>query len=310
MHVLTADQFSKKDVLEIFASADKIKKALSNPTTRKKLSQKYQGRQLATLFYQPSTRTRTSFEVGALKFGMGVVSTENALESSSAHKGETMEDTARIVSGYGVDLIVIRSAQAGDLAKAASVSPVPVINAGDGRDGEHPTQSLFDSYTIMKNIGRLDNIKIVMGGDLKQSRTVRSLCKVLAKFNNNHIIFLSAPAFQAPKDVTDNLKASGVTFEMTSDMKKAFADADVIYWTRLQTEYIKNKKDLPKGGFVIDKNALKLMKKDAIIMHPLPRIDEITTDVDSDPRAKYFEEAQNGLYVRMALMDRILSSGK
>lgn len=306
MHILSAAQFSTKDIAEIFASADRMRRGLSTPAGRKKLSEKYKGREIATLFYQPSTRTRLSFETAALRLGMGVVSTESALHFSSAAKGETIEDTVRVLNQYDLDAIVIRYHEVGGAKRAAAVSDVPIINGGDG-PGEHPTQALLDAYTIMKNHGRLNNLRVVMGGDLKFSRTVRSLCYVLSKYKDNHIIFVSIPDFQIPKDVTDNLKKTGTSFELTSDMTKAFADADVVYWTRLQKEYLKNAKQLPKGGLVINKTNLKFMPKRAIIMHPLPRVDEITTDVDKDPRAKYFEQAGNGLYIRMALFDRIMN---
>ncbi len=307
MHILSADQFSTKDIAEIFATADKMKKALSSANGRQKIVKKYQGRQVATLFYQPSTRTRLSFETAALKLGMGVVGTESALHFSSAAKGETIEDTVRVLNQYNLDAIVIRYHEVGGAKRAAAVSNVPIINGGDG-PGEHPTQSLLDAYTIKANHGRLDGLRVVMGGDLKFSRTVRSLCYVLSKYKNNHIIFISIPDFQIPKDVTDNLQKNSTTFELTENMSQAFKDADVIYWTRLQKEYLKDKKALPKGGLTIDKAALKFMPKHAIIMHPLPRVDEITTEVDDDPRAKYFEQAGNGLYIRMALFDRILKN--
>lgn len=306
MHVLSAEQFTKEQIKQIFDSADNMRKQLSTPAGRKKLATRHTGKQIATLFYQPSTRTRLSFETAALKLGLGVVSTEAANAFSSAAKGETIEDTVRVLNQYQLDAIVIRYHEVGGAKRAAAVSSVPIINAGDG-PGEHPTQALLDSYTIKQNHGRLDGLKVVMGGDLKFSRTVRSLCYVLSKYPNNHITFISIPDFQIPKDVTDNLKKAGTSFELTSDMKKAFADADVVYWTRLQAEYLKDKKALPKGGLVLDQRTMGYMPKSAIVMHPLPRVDEITTEVDNDPRAKYFEQAGNGLYIRMALMDMILN---
>jgi aspartate carbamoyltransferase catalytic subunit len=307
MHILSADQFSTFDIETIFKSADEMKKRLSTMAGREKLVDLHKGRQIATLFYQPSTRTRTSFESGAMRMGVSVISTENALDSSSAHKGETIEDTARIMDGYGVDAIVLRYNEAGGSARAAAVSKAAVINAGDGRDGEHPTQALFDAYTIEKNLGHLDNLKIVFGGDVLQSRCVRSLSIILSKYKGNHMTFLSVSEFQVGKEVLQRLKKAGVSYSLTSDMSEAFKDADVIYWTRLQSEYLKTKKSLAELGMVIDKAALKLMPEAAIIMHPLPRIDEITTEVDADPRAKYFEQAQNGLYVRMALLDMVFN---
>lgn len=307
MHILSSDQFTKDQLAKIFSSADKFRANLKSKAGRKSMADLHRGMQLATLFYQPSTRTRLSFETAAFKLGMGVVSTENALQFSSAAKGETIEDTVRVLNGYQLDAIVIRANETGMLARAASVSSVPIINAGDGRDGEHPTQSLLDAYTIIRHFGRLENLKIVMGGDLLQSRTVRSLSMLLSKYKHNHITFLSVPSFQISDDVKNYLKKNGASFELTDDMKKAFVDADVIYWTRIQKEYITDPKSLPKGGFSITKELLKFMPKSAIIMHPLPRVDEITTDVDDDPRAKYFEQAGNGLYVRMALIDMILN---
>ncbi|HCM51988.1 TPA: aspartate carbamoyltransferase [Candidatus Saccharibacteria bacterium] len=306
MHIVSSDQFSVGDIDEIFESAARMKKTLATAGGREKLAKKYPGRQVATLFYQPSTRTRLSFETAALKLGMGVVGTEAAMAFSSAAKGETIEDTVRVLNQYQLDAIVIRYHEVGGAKRAAAVSSVPIINAGDG-PGEHPTQSLLDAYTIKASHGRLSGLKVVMGGDLKFSRTVRSLCYVLSKYKDNHIVFVSIPDFQIPKDVTDNLKRTDTSFELTTDMSKAFADADVVYWTRLQKEYLKDAKQLPKGGLVIDKQSLKLMPKHTIIMHPLPRVDEITTDVDSDHRAKYFEQAGNGLYIRMALFDGIMN---
>lgn len=305
-HILSGDQFSPEDIAEIFAGADKMRKELASVVGRKRLNEKYKGRQIATLFYQPSTRTRLSFEAAANKLGMDVLSTEDALAFSSAAKGETIEDTVRVLNQYQIDAIVIRYHEVGGAKRAAAVSDVSVINGGDG-PGEHPTQSLLDAYTIKSNHGRLDNLRVVMGGDLKFSRTVRSLSYVLSKYKGNHLVYISIPDFQIPKDVIDHLKKTGTSFELTSDMSKAFKDADVVYWTRLQKEYL-DKGSVPKDGLTIDKKSLRLMPKSAIIMHPLPRVDEIAAEVDKDPRAKYFEQAGNGLYIRMALFERLLGN--
>lgn len=305
-HVISAEQFETKDIKKIFDLADEFKKTVADPVARKKLALRYQGRQMATFFYQPSTRTRTSFETAALKLGLGVVSTPDALGISSAAKGETLEDTINVINGYVFDVVVIRYNETGGVPRAAQVSTAPVINAGDGRNGEHPTQSLIDAYTINSQFGRLDNLKVVMGGDLLQSRCVRSLSIILSKYKNNHITFVSIPEFQVSEDVKKVLDKAGTSYKLTDSMKEAFKDADVIYWTRLQNEYLKDKKIGAKGGMIINKKALGFMPKTAIIMHPLPRIDEITYDVDDDPRAKYFEQAGNGLYIRMALIDSIL----
>lgn len=307
MHIISAEQFTPAQIKLIFSRADFFKEADGNLGQRAKLAERHKGRVAATLFFQPSTRTRLSFETAAVKLGLGLVSTENAREHSSSSKGETLEDTIRILNGYGHDIIVMRYFEAGGAPRAASVSRASIINAGDGRDGEHPTQALLDAYTIFKNHGRLDNLNIVMGGDLLQSRCVRSLSMLLAKYKNIRITFISVPQFQVGDDVKQMLKNAGVKFALEDDMAKAFKNADVVYWTRLQREYLDDPGSLPKGGLVIDTKALKLMPKSCIIMHPLPRIDEILPSVDRDPRAKYFEEASGGLYVRMALIDMILN---
>lgn len=307
MHIISAEQFTPAQIKSIFSRADFLKQADSNIGSRRQLADRHKGRVVATMFFQPSTRTRLSFETAAVKLGTGVVSTENAREHSSSSKGETIEDTVRILNGYNHDVIVMRHHESGGVVRAAAASRVPIINAGDGRDGEHPTQSLLDAYAIYKNHGRLDNLNITMGGDLLQSRCVRSLSLLLAKYKNNKITFVSVPQFQVGEDIMRMLKAAGVRFIQTDNMQAAFKNADVVYWTRLQTEYLENKDDLPKGGLVINKKSLSFMPKDAIIMHPLPRVDEILKSVDADKRAKYFEQAAGGLYVRMALIDMILS---
>lgn len=306
MHVLSAEQFERPQIEKIFKRADYFKKQDQNPKTRRKLAELHQGKQVGTLFFQPSTRTRLSFETAIVKLGAGLVSTENALEHSSAAKGESLEDTFKILNQYGFDLIVMRHHKVGAADRAAAVSKTPVINAGDG-GGEHPTQALLDAYTIFKAHKKLNNLKIVMGGDLRYGRTIRSLSKILAKYKGNHITFVSIPQLQITQDVKDFLKKSGTTFTQTSNMLKAIKDADVIYWTRLQKEYLKNPKNLPRGGFTINKQALKALPEKAIIMHPLPRVDEIEPDVDDDVRAVYFQQAGNGLYIRMAMVDGILT---
>lgn len=311
-HILSADQFSTKEINEIFELADDLKKKVADPRARKELAERYPGRQMATLFYQPSTRTRVSFETAALKLGIGVVSTPDASIISSAVKGETIEDTIKVMNGYGLDIVVIRHNQTGGVAQAAAVAAAPIINAGDGRNGEHPTQSLLDAYTIKNTFGRLNNLRLVMGGDLLQSRCVRSLSFLLSKYKNNHITFVSVPGFQVGDDVKSFLRKSSTDFSQTESMREAFKDADVVYWTRLQSEYLDKSKEnsLNPKSFIITKESLSWLPKQAIIMHPLPRVDEIDLAVDKDPRAKYFEQAGNGLYIRMALIDLILKSQK
>lgn len=309
MHVLSADQFTPDDLLQLFAQADAMRAALQDDKTRRELAQKHLDKQICSLFYEPSTRTRTSFEAAALKLGMGVVSTENAAEFSSAAKGETIEDTTRVLNQYGFAAIVIRHPETGTVARAAAVSSAPILNAGDGK-GEHPTQSLLDAYTIYRQFGRLDNLKVVMGGDLKQGRTVRSLARILAKYPGNQLTFISVPQLQIADDIKQVLKDSGTNFSESSELSDNLNDADVIYWTRLQKERLETGSKIDAGGFVITAKHLKQMSEGVIIMHPLPRVDEIAVEVDDDPRAKYFEQAGNGLYIRMALLDQAASQNQ
>jgi aspartate carbamoyltransferase catalytic subunit len=306
VHILSAEQFTKEQIKDLFARADYFKKHSDKLADRQKIAKIHQGRQVCTLFFQPSTRTRTSFEAAAAKLGMSIVSTENARENSSSTKGETIEDTFRVLDGYKFDAIVMRHFEAGAAARAASVCLTPVINAGDGT-GEHPTQALLDAYTIFSKFGRLDNLKVVFGGDLRYGRTVRSLSRLLSKYKGNHITYVSVPELQINADIKKFLEESDTIFEETADVQSALAEADVVYWTRLQTEYLRDPKSI-RQAFSLNKKMLKNLNSNAIVMHPLPRVDEIHIDVDEDPRAVYFEQAANGVFVRMALLDLTVKS--
>jgi aspartate carbamoyltransferase catalytic subunit len=308
MHVLAAEQFETERMEVLFKETDSLREQdESGREARRELAGRYIGAQCCSLFYEPSTRTRLSFETAAAKFGMGVVSTENAREFSSAAKGETIEDTIQVLNQYNLDIIVMRHHETGAADKAAAVSEVPIFNAGDGK-GEHPTQALLDTYTIHENFGRLDNLRIVMGGDLANGRTVRSLAQLMSRYGGNHITFVSTPELQIGEDIKTKLRERGTKFDETADMYEALRDADVVYWTRLQKERLENPEAVPEGGFTLDQTALEVMPKEAMIMHPLPRVGEITQDVDSDPRARYFRQAGNGLYIRMALIDEALKN--
>ena len=262
---------------------------------------------MATLFYEPSTRTRFSFETAMYRLGGSVISTENAAEFSSVAKGETLEDTVRILNGYA-DVLVIRHYEVGSAKRAASVSRIPVINAGDGA-GQHPTQALLDLYTIHKEIGSIDGLRIAMVGDLAQGRTVRSLTYLLSKFQNIRIYFVAPPLLKMKEDILDHLRERNVWYTEETDLDKVLPEVNVVYQTRIQKERFGDRiADYEKcrGVYVINSRSLRLMKADAIVMHPLPRLDEIAMEVDSDPRAAYFRQAQNGLYVRMALLSMVL----
>ncbi|GAX79730.1 hypothetical protein CEUSTIGMA_g7171.t1 [Chlamydomonas eustigma] len=257
---------------------------------------------MSTLFYEPSTRTRLSFESAMGRLGGTVVSTESASEYSSAAKGETLEDTIRTVEGY-TDCIVIRHFQEGSAQRAANVASVPIINAGDG-PGQHPSQALLDAYTIQREVGRVDDIKIGMVGDLANGRTVRSLCMLLSLYSGIKIYFVAPPVVRMRDDIKAMLTSRGVNWQEVTDLREVAADVNVLYQTRIQKERFTNLEDYAqaRGKYIIDKDIMEILPKDAVVMHPLPRVDEITVDVDTDPRAAYFRQAKNGLYVRMALL--------
>ncbi len=308
-HILSIEQFDSAQLEALFTESDQFRDQMANPEQRRELATRYAGHQLCSLFYEPSTRTRFSFEKAGANFGMTTIGTENAREFSSAAKGETLEDTIRVLNEYGFDIIVLRHHETGATTRAASISEIPIINAGDGA-GEHPTQALLDGYTIFREFGRLDNLRVVIGGDLANGRTARSVAQLLSGYSDNHISFVSIPELQIGEDIKQTLRESGTTFEETADMYDALREADIVYWTRLQKERLENPDVIPEGGFTLDALALEVLPESAMIMHPLPRVDEIDPQVDADPRAKYFSQAGNGLYIRMALIDNILKSSQ
>lgn len=298
-HIVAVDQFERGWIERLFAEADAMREL---PASAEPL----RGKILASLFYEPSTRTRLSFESAMMRLGGNVISTENAREFSSAIKGETVEDTIRMVSGYA-DAIAMRHHEEGAAARAVAVAAVPILNAGDG-PGEHPTQALLDLYTIHHEIGRIDDLRIAMVGDLKYGRTVRSLSLLLRQTNNCHIIFVAPPQVDMRDDIKDALDAAGVSWEEQPNLDIAMTSADVVYQTRIQKERFANEDDYlaVKGTYVITNEQMKLLPEHAIVMHPLPRVDEIAVEVDADPRAAYFRQAKNGVYVRMALLNQLL----
>jgi aspartate carbamoyltransferase catalytic subunit len=300
-HVIESQQFSRSLLDDLLARAEEIKR---DPH---RFSGRLNGSVMAALFYEPSTRTRLSFEAAMLRLGGQTIGTDNAREFSSAAKGETLEDTIRIVSGYA-DVIVLRHNEEGAARRAAKVSTVPVINAGDG-PGQHPTQALLDLYTIQDELHRIDGIAIAMVGDLANGRTVRSLTYLLSKFKNIKIWFVAPPQVAMRDDLKAHLDEHRVPWEETEDLDAVLPQVDVVYQTRIQKERFTDPAAYQalKGVYRIDKHALGLMRKYAIVMHPLPRVDEIAPEVDADPRAAYFRQARNGLHIRMALLDRLLA---
>ncbi|CAN6885011.1 unnamed protein product [Brassica oleracea] len=301
--VIEGQQFDREMLSAIFDVAremEKIEKSSSQ-------SELLKGYLMATLFYEPSTRTRLSFESAMKRLGGEVLTTENAREFSSAAKGETLEDTIRTVEGYS-DIIVMRHFESGAAKRAAATANIPVINAGDG-PGEHPTQALLDIYTIQSEIGKLDDISVALVGDLANGRTVRSLAYLLAKFKDVKIYFVSPEIVKMKDDIKDYLTSNGVEWEESSDLMEVASKCDVVYQTRIQRERFGERLDLyeaARGKYIVDKALLGVMQKNAVIMHPLPRLDEITPGVDTDPRAAYFRQAKNGLFIRMALLKLLL----
>jgi aspartate carbamoyltransferase catalytic subunit len=266
-----------------------------------------EGRILATLFYEPSTRTRLSFESAMMRLGGHVISTENAREFSSAIKGETVEDTVRIVAGYA-DAIVIRHFEQGAAARAASVATVPIINGGDG-PGEHPTQALLDLYTIKHELGRIDNLKVALVGDLRYGRAARSLALLFRLTTGTELIFVSPSNVPMGDDVRQALSEKGIGYRDEADLLAVLPEVDVIYQTRIQRERFDStaEYEAARGVYVIGQEALSKMRAGAILLHPLPRVDEIAPEVDQDPRAAYFRQAHNGVFIRMALLDLLLN---
>ena len=292
-HILESQQFDLKTLQQIFRSADSFEKNQSRPL---------KGKIMATLFYEPSTRTRFSFESAMIRLGGGVITTENAAVFSSAAKGETLEDTIRVVSHYA-DVIVLRHPERGASERAAAVSKVPIINGGDGA-GQHPTQALLDLYTIQRELGKIDDITIVFVGDLKNGRTVRSLVYLLAKYRNIRIVFVSPKGLKMGEDVKSYLREHGFSYQELEDWASVIGETDVFYQTRIQKERFSSNREYNKykGQYVLQLQDAKEMKKRSIIMHPLPRVDEISSEVDVLPQAVYFKQAKYGLLVRMALL--------
>ncbi len=298
-HILESQQFNKEDLGLIFDLANDMEKLSQKEKT---LTNKI----LITLFYEPSTRTRLSFEAAMIKLGGSVISTENAASFSSAAKGETLEDTIRVLNGYG-DVIVIRHFETGAAMRAAKVSDIPIINAGDGV-GQHPTQSLLDLYTIKKELGKIDGISVALVGDLANGRTARSLAYLLSKYKDVKLYFVSPSNVKMGEDIKEYLRKNNVFFEENEDLREVAKKVDVIYQTRIQRERFLNPEEYEKakGVYVIDKELMKYLPSHSIVLHPLPRVDEIKYEVDSDRRAAYFRQAHNGLYIRMALLSLVL----
>ncbi len=301
-HVLEAQQFSRDVMNEIFDVTREMEHVVSRYG-----SNILNRRIMATLFYEPSTRTRLSFEAAMYRLGGEVITTESAREFSSAAKGETLEDTIRIVEGYS-DVIVLRHYEGGSARRAADAASVPIINAGDG-PGQHPTQALLDVYTIQKEIGRLDGIHVALVGDLANGRTARSLAYLLTKYEGVKLYFVAPNVVRMRDDIKGYLTEHGVVFEEEEDLMSVMSKVDVVYQTRIQRERFGDRiqdYERARGKYIIDVETMSALSENAIVMHPLPRVDEIDPAVDTDPRAAYFRQAHNGVFIRMALLQMVL----
>lgn len=299
-HLLDTTDLSVSEINDIIALADDI------ISDKKKYAKVCEGKKLATLFFEPSTRTRLSFEAAMLELGGSVLGFSEA-NSSSASKGETVEDTIRVVSCYA-DIIAMRHPIEGAPKVATFTSLVPVINAGDGGHS-HPTQTMTDLLTIHREKSSFENLTIGLCGDLKFGRTVHSLVKAMSRYKNIKFVLISPKELSVPDYIiSDYLVANGIEYSVVDKMEDVMPELDILYMTRVQRErffsedeYLKH-----KDAFILDEDKLKNAKKDLTVMHPLPRVNEIAREVDADPRAKYFDQALNGKYIRMALIITLL----
>ena len=298
-HLMSPLDFSVEELDRLFALAENIEK---NPT---KYAHACDGRILATCFYEPSTRTRLSFESAMLRLGGSVLGFSEAA-SSSASKGESVSDTIRIISCYA-DICAMRHPKEGAPMVAAEKSGIPVINAGDGGH-QHPTQTLTDLLTIQTLKGRLDSLTIGLCGDLKFGRTVHSLINALVRYSNVRFVFISPEELKVPDYITDSLKEKGIPYEEVIRLENVMPSLDLLYMTRVQKERFFNEEDYVrlKDFYILDAAKMELARPDMLVLHPLPRVNEISVEVDSDPRAAYFKQAQYGVYVRMALILTLL----
>jgi len=299
-HVISIHDISVEEIIDVLDRAEKLLPIARGEATTDLL----RGKVLASIFFEPSTRTRLSFETAMNRLGGGVVGFAGA-EASSVVKGETLADTIRMVSGY-TDAIVVRHPREGAARLAAELSDVPILNAGDGA-GQHPTQTLLDLFTIRKEMGRLEGLNISLTGDLRYGRTVHSLAIALAKFGNT-INLVSPQGLEMPSEVVGFLKKSGMFGTACHSPEEVIEETDILYVTRIQKERFPDPVEYEKvaGLYRVDPELISCGPEDMIVMHPLPRVNEITPEVDAMPQAKYFTQAFNGVPVRMALLSMVM----
>lgn len=298
-HLIDPMDLSISDIGEILDLADRI---MANPQA---YSHKCAGKKLATLFFEPSTRTRLSFEAAMMELGGNVLGFSSA-DSSSAAKGESVADTVRTVQCYA-DIIAMRHPKEGSAKVAATFADIPIINAGDGGH-QHPTQTLTDLLTIRKNHKRLDNITLGLCGDLKFGRTVHSLIRAMTRYDNVTFYLISPNELRVPEYILEALRRHSIRFFEVERLESVIGELDILYMTRVQRERFFNEEDYVRlrDSYILDRAKMSMAKPDMIVLHPLPRVNEISVEVDSDPRAKYFEQVLCGKFVRMALMLKLL----
>lgn len=299
-HVLSSDQYTREDLEELFDLADDVK---AHP---EKYEKALEGKIVAVMFFEPSTRTRMSFEAAVLKLGGKMIITENAGTNSSARKGETIEDTIKTLQGY-CDAVIMRHSADDSAQRAVSVAKVPILNAGSGK-AEHPTQSLLDLYTIRQKRGKIDGVKVAILGDLVYGRTIHSLLKLLCLYDNIEVYGLSKSVFALPKQYVELLEKNNIKYHVCNSFDDLPRDIDIMYHTRIQAERFEG--DFGKEEFIINKEVLNKFSDKTMVMHPLPRVNEISKDIDDDSRAVYFEQAHNGVPIRMSLLLQVLDKDK
>lgn len=300
-NIISIKEFEREDIEFILDEASKLEDIAKS----REVSEELKGKLLGLMFFEPSTRTKMSFETSMKRLGGDCIGFENT-GSSSVSKGESIADTAKMFEGYS-DALVIRHELEGVSKFISDIVDVPVINAGDGA-GQHPTQTLLDLYTIKKELGEIDNLKIALIGDLKFGRTVHSLSNALGMFENVKIYLVSPPELRMPQEVLHDLKNTNVTYEEVDNIEDVIDEVNVLYVTRIQKERFADIEDYLKikGAYIINRKMLE--GKDLIVMHPLPRIDEISGDVDNTKYNKYFTQAANAVPVRMAILKTLIKN--
>ncbi len=296
-NLINSQDLTKIELEKLFVLSDKMNKR------QKKYDDSLKGFVIATLFYEPSTRTRLSFESAIQKLGAGLISTENAKESGSAKKGETLEDTIKIIQGYA-DMIILRHFDNDSSDRALKVASVPIINAGAG-NGEHPPQGLLDIYTIRQYKKEINNTSIAIIGDLKNGRTVHSLIKLLCLYENITFYGFSVKGLELPKNYIEYIESHNAKYFICKDFSEIPSDVNFIYQTRIQTERLENK-NFSIEDIILNKERFSRFSENTYIMHPLPRTNEISTDLDDDKRSIYFKQAHNGIPTKMALIYSII----